>query len=71
MIKRKRFNQTAILQYFKAQCADCKGQIPGVTLTLHHKDGNAENDKYDNIVIICRACHDKREGRDKKKRDWR
>jgi 5-methylcytosine-specific restriction endonuclease McrA len=71
MGRRKRFNQTAILRYLEAKCIICKEQIPDVVLTLHHKDGNAENDRWDNIVIYCRGCHDELEGRDKKKRDFR
>ncbi|MGI0014857.1 MAG: HNH endonuclease signature motif containing protein [Nitrososphaera sp.] len=71
MANRKRFNQTAILRHFKAKCKRCGGQEPDVHLTLHHKDGNSENDSYDNIIIYCRPCHDIIEGRHKKLRDMR
>lgn len=69
--KRKRFNQTAILRYFKAKCERCKKQIPEVELTLHHEDHNSKNDNWNNIVIYCRTCHNTVEGIDKKKSEQR
>lgn len=27
-------------------------------LIVHHKDGNQQNDSENNLVIICRSCHD-------------
>lgn len=71
MAKRKGFNQTAILRFFGAKCKRCGGQEPYIHLTLHHKDGDSENDNHDNIIIYCRACHDIIEGRDKRKSDLR
>jgi 5-methylcytosine-specific restriction endonuclease McrA len=66
MGKRKRFNQTAILQYFRAKCERCKKGIQEVDLTIHHKNHNAKDDRWQNIVIYCRKCHSIIEGTDKK-----
>lgn len=66
MGKRKRFNQTALLRYLGAKCERCGFTIPNVELTLHHRDHNAKNDHWQNIVIYCRKCHNVVEGTDKK-----
>lgn len=71
MGKRKRFNQTAILQYFKAKCEKCNKRIPEVDLTIHHRNHNAKDDGWQNIVIYCRKCHNIVEGTDKKKSELR
>lgn len=67
MSDRKRFNQTSILRYLRAKCEKCKRGIPEVELTIHHKDHNSANDRWDNIVIYCRKCHSIVEGTDKRK----
>lgn len=67
MGKRKRFNQSAILRYLKARCERCHKGIPDVDLTTHHRNHNAGDDRWQNIVIYCRACHSIVEGTDKRK----
>lgn len=42
------------------QCEDCglevwKGQP--IPLELHHKDGNADNNVQDNLLLLCPNCH--------------
>ena len=63
---RKRFNQTAIMRHLGAKCKKCGRQIPVVQLTVHHKNGKADDDNWENIVIYCISCHREIEGRDKK-----
>ncbi|MGI0074164.1 MAG: HNH endonuclease [Nitrosotalea sp.] len=71
MSSRKRFNQTAILRYFNAKCERCKKGIPEVDLTIHHRNHIAKDDRWQNIVIYCRKCHNIVEGTDKKKSELR
>jgi len=71
MIKRRRFNQTAILRLLKAKCKRCKKGIPEVDLTIHHKNHKSEDTDWKNIVIYCRKCHNIVEGTDKKKSQLR
>jgi len=62
--KRKRFNQTELLKRLvavKAECKKCHRTAHQTQLDLHHKDGNSNNDKWTNIVILCRACHNDKE----------
>ncbi len=66
MSDRKRFNQTAILRYLRAECDRCKGRIPEVSLSVHHKNGKSHDDDWKNVRIYCIECHRKVEGRDKK-----
>ena len=69
--KRKRFNQTVILRHLKAKCDRCKGQIPDVNLSVHHKNGKSFDADWKNVRIYCIPCHRIVEGRDKKDRDRR
>ena len=71
MGKRKRFNQSAILRYLKAKCEKCGKRIPEVDLTTHHRNHNAKDDRWQNIVIYCRSCHNIVEGTDKRKSQLR
>ena len=61
---RKDFNIQAILKRVvdvKAECKKCHRTAHQTQLDLHHKDGNSNNDKWTNIVILCRACHNDKE----------
>ena len=69
--KRKRFNQTTILRHLKAKCERCKGQIPDVNLSIHHKNGKSFDDDWKNVRVYCIPCHRIVEGKDKKDRDRR
>jgi len=50
----------ALIRKFGSVCADCglsewRGeQIP---LELHHKDGDAGNNEYSNLTLLCPNCH--------------
>jgi len=74
--KRKRFNQTRILEHFNAECEyidpktrrNCHSQE---NLTTHHKNGNPSDDSLKNLEILCLHHHRKREGILQKKRDLR
>jgi len=62
--KRKRFNQTALLQRLvavKAECKKCHRTAHQTQLDLHHKNGISSNNDWTNIVILCRACHNDKE----------
>ena len=43
-----------------AICEHC-GLVP--PLDRHHKDGNTQNNDRSNIAFLCRACHQKEDGR--------
>lgn len=31
-------------------------------LDVHHKDGNRQNNTPDNLIVLCRSCHNKEHG---------
>lgn len=35
-----------------ALCFDCRN------LSVHHKDDNNKNNELNNLIILCRKCHD-------------
>lgn len=37
-------------------CAWCGNCLKG-NLTIHHIDGDRENNKYDNKIVMCHNCH--------------
>jgi hypothetical protein len=45
-----------ILNKFENKCVVC-GKEEG--LHIHHKDGNPENNRMDNILVLCGVCHKK------------
>jgi len=47
------------------ECPDCgRSQAELRTgLEVHHKDGNPSNNELDNLVAVCRPCHNIREGK--------
>lgn len=74
--KRKRFNQTTILQHFNAKCEyidpetgkKCNSKE---NLTTHHKNGNPSKDSLNNLEILCLHHHRKLEGILHKKRYYK
>ena len=40
-------------------CIDC-GIKEDYLLLVHHKDGNRQNNKKENLEVVCRNCHAKR-----------
>ena len=39
-------------------CAIC-GRRGVAVLTIHHIDHNSTNNVYDNMIVLCRICHEK------------
>ena len=69
---RKDFSTQEILKRLKdvaPECKICKVNAFKKELNLHHKDGDSGNNKWDNIVIYCRACHNDVEGIKPKNRE--
>ena len=70
---RKDFTNEAILKRLAAntdaKCKKCGKDAHQTKLELHHKDGDSSNDKWQNIVIYCRACHNDKDGNVPKHRD--
>jgi len=65
--KRKRFNQTTVLKYFKAKCEykdpKTRKRCNSVeNLTTHHKNGDPSIDTLENLEIVCLYHHRKIEG---------
>lgn len=46
----------SIFDKFNNQCAVCNAKEG---LHIHHKDNNPENNKTDNLVVLCGVCHKK------------
>lgn len=44
------------------RCQLC-GKLPGPEryrgLLIHHRDGNIENNGFENLMIICKGCHNR------------
>lgn len=50
----------ALIQIKGHQCEDCKNTVwktEPINLTLHHIDGDAFNNKIDNLQLLCWNCH--------------
>lgn len=57
---RKDFPTQEILKRLKdvpPVCKICKAKAFKKELNLHHKDKDSSNNRWSNIVIYCRACH--------------
>jgi hypothetical protein len=54
-------------------CPDCGREIGEIrhTFEVHHKDGDPENNDMDNLVGLCRPCHNIREGKKPSINDWK
>lgn len=37
----------------------CKLRVLYTGLLIHHKDGDIKNNKFENLMIVCRGCHNK------------
>jgi len=38
-------------------CGHIHDSFNGYTLTVHHIDGNTENNEEYNLVVLCQRCH--------------
>ena len=43
----------------KLGCIDCSNKTEYI-LTVHHKDGIRQNNKKENLEVVCSNCHIKR-----------
>lgn len=49
-------------------CARCKAKGLVVPATVvHHRDGDQWHDAWENLESLCRACHEREHGRDRRK----
>lgn len=49
-----------IVKSFLTECEMmCKLCKANTKLLIHHKDCNKKNNELDNLVILCRGCHNK------------
>lgn len=50
-----------VMEKYNNQCADCKKsrrrKTRGVTLQIHHRDGNNRNNKISNLILLCPNHH--------------
>lgn len=46
----------------KKECEICKQKT---NLRIHHKDRNRKNNKIENLIVVCEACHRKIHNKDK------
>ena len=44
----------ALLKKAQYKCGECGGKVK---LDIHHKDGCGLNNKLDNLIVLCHACH--------------
>lgn len=42
---------------YKCQHCGKHHEPPHVVLTVHHKDGNPQNNNDSNLIALCRTCH--------------
>lgn len=52
--------RSAIIRKYGSVCADCglfEWRGEELPLELHHKDGDAGNNEYSNISLLCPNCH--------------
>ena len=51
--------RSAMKEEIKAGCIDCFNKTEYL-LVVHHKDGDRQNNKKENLEVVCRNCHIKR-----------
>jgi 5-methylcytosine-specific restriction endonuclease McrA len=50
-------NRRKIMERDLFSCLNCGSRYPYFNLIVHHIDENKTNNKLDNLVTLCRACH--------------
>lgn len=50
-------NRRKVMERDNFSCVTCKRKYPNVNLVVHHIDENKKNNKLDNLITLCRACH--------------
>ncbi len=51
--------EMTIVEVLYVEVDDCCGWCrDSSNLTIHHLDGNHDNNAYDNQLVLCRSCHD-------------
>ena len=58
--KRKQFSKTQkerIARGQKWKCGRCQQKIEPLSYDIHHRDGDALNDSFSNLVALCVKCH--------------
>lgn len=45
------------LSTYKNECANCGYKEDSDALEVHHRDHNRDNNKVDNLMILCANCH--------------
>ena len=61
MKKKAKESYLALSKRFLAQvCSSCGSREHLVT---HHLDGNHKNDSLENLIILCRSCHNRKHAR--------
>jgi len=48
-----------ILDKDKNRCCVCGKKKESYRITVHHRDGNQQNNSTSNLVSLCKECHDK------------
>lgn len=49
--------RTIAFREYAHECRECKWNKHPEVLEVHHKDTNRENNKLDNLEILCPTCH--------------
>ena len=50
-----RIYRNKAFKYLPPYCAFC---FSVKNLSVHHKDNNEKNNELNNLIILCRECHD-------------
>ena len=48
-----------LLKQNNYRCSECRKYKDNWYLVIHHKDHNWRNNKINNLVVLCRSCHQK------------
>lgn len=54
-----KWRKIALANKKEYKCEICGCEISGRDLHVHHKDKNRNNNKLDNLMLVCVDCHNK------------